>query len=916
MPTFYDSNGNSYDLSVEIGRGGEGTVYFCPNDSALVAKIYHEPIDEEKAEKLRWMAANRNDGLSKVAAWITETLHDRAGNVVGFLMPNVRAKEIHELYSLKSRRVHFPEATWQFLLHTAANVARAFYVLHKNDHIMGDVNHGNCVVLADGTVKLIDCDSYSIRTDKMRYRCDVGVATHLAPELQGIDLSQIEREKKHDNFGLAVIIFQLLFLGRHPFAGNYVGAEDKSLEDCIREYRFAYANEVVTQVKQPPGTLSLSQLSPRVADLFKQAFFSRLRPEAREWIEALEDLSDSLKQCAAHIGHHYFHELNACPWCAIETKTGLMLFPFVSNESENEFNIFTIENLLASINIPNNLPAKPFKPNILPPPSLEMKAVKKEKILYLVGLCVLQFIVVLVLALMSTFSDAVFFSLLSVAGISALYKYLIKDTSDRLEGELRDARINWNNLEIEWLEQKEQNLLDKDLHKIRRKIKDYQDLQKEKADEIAKLKEQIQKSGLKEYLSAFDVKVAPIDQNQLPTLHRFNLRTAADISEKRLQSLAAVDRQSKELLAKWRKELEKSYEAKIDGELPETAQKHFESKFGKKRRQVEKEIESVLGNLRSAAMTFRQHQQKLMLKSEALAQNLLQAESNFAEIGGQKVMVGVLVGISLIIPAIGYKFQSRSVLVQSDYKTPRPKNSPTFEVSTAPRPVVEREESLNFYVNENITDQEIARMTVYNREQSAKTLHTEAQKLIEAKDFKKAEKKLRLAVKFADNYENILYTLSNLLYDQKNHSESIVFLKKSLVVNSENENAKLLIGANYMQMKKYDEAEEIFLSVSNTNPNSFEANFNLGLIYKNIGKYQMASLHFETAVEIKPKDIEANFEYGVMLYKTGVRSRAEIQYEVLLNLDEVKAEKLRKVIGGQIPPSVVVTKQSVTTKSK
>ena len=127
-------------------------------------------------------------------------------------MPNVKAKEIHELYSLKSRRVYFPEATWQFLVHTAGNLARAFHNLHKNAHIMGDVNHGNCVVLADGTVKLIDCDSYSIKTDKLRYRCGVGVATHLAPELQGADLSEVEREDKHDNFGLAVIIFQLLFL--------------------------------------------------------------------------------------------------------------------------------------------------------------------------------------------------------------------------------------------------------------------------------------------------------------------------------------------------------------------------------------------------------------------------------------------------------------------------------------------------------------------------------------------------------------------------------------------------------------------------------------------------------------------------------------------------------------------------------
>ena len=225
MPTFYDSKGVSHVLTEQIGSGGEGTVYVCPNDFELVAKIYHEPPTAEKAEKLRWMADNQNDRLLKVAAWIVDTLHDEPdGKTVGFLMPNVKAKEIHELYSLKSRRVYFPDATWKFLVHTAANLARAFYNLHKSGHIMGDINQGNCVVLADGTVKLIDCDSYSVSRGDYRYPCEVGVATHLAPELQKVNLRDAKREVKHDNFGLAVIIFQLLFLGRHPFAGNFLGA--------------------------------------------------------------------------------------------------------------------------------------------------------------------------------------------------------------------------------------------------------------------------------------------------------------------------------------------------------------------------------------------------------------------------------------------------------------------------------------------------------------------------------------------------------------------------------------------------------------------------------------------------------------------------------------------------------------------
>ena len=186
--------------------------------------------------------------------------------VVGFLMPNVKAKEIHELYSLKSRRVYFPEATWHFLVHTAANVARAFYSLHKNAHIMGDVNHGNCVVLADGTVKLIDCDSYSIKTEKSATACEVGVATHLAPELQGVNLRGVEREKTRQfrsrchHFPTALSWEDILF-------PEIISAQKKkSLEDCIREYRFAYGeNTELKNVEQPPGTLSLVEVSPRIA---------------------------------------------------------------------------------------------------------------------------------------------------------------------------------------------------------------------------------------------------------------------------------------------------------------------------------------------------------------------------------------------------------------------------------------------------------------------------------------------------------------------------------------------------------------------------------------------------------------------------------------------------------------------------
>ncbi len=64
MSIYYNSRNEPLKLGERLGSGGEGTVYSCEN-STLVAKIYHESINNEKGEKLRWMAANKNEAAFK-----------------------------------------------------------------------------------------------------------------------------------------------------------------------------------------------------------------------------------------------------------------------------------------------------------------------------------------------------------------------------------------------------------------------------------------------------------------------------------------------------------------------------------------------------------------------------------------------------------------------------------------------------------------------------------------------------------------------------------------------------------------------------------------------------------------------------------------------------------------------------------
>lgn len=930
MPTCYDSKGQSYVLTNQIGRGGEGAVFACPNDLAMVAKIYHEPIDDEKAGKLRWMAENKNDQLLKVAAWIVDTLHDKPnGRVVGFLMPNVRAKEIHELYSLKSRRVHFPEATWKFLIHTAANVARAFYNLHKNNHIMGDVNHGNCVVLRDGTVKLIDCDSYSISKGDFRYPCEVGVATHLAPELQGVDLGEAERLPAHDNFGLAVIIFQLLFLGRHPFSGNYLGDEDKSLEDCIREQRFAYGDRAITRnVKQPPGTLSLSAVSPRLATMFERAFLTVKRPEPREWIEALEDLSDSLKQCSLHIGHYYFEDLYACPWCALESQTGLMLFPFVSGNraaGEEAFNIFTIENLVSSLAIPNNLPAKPPKTSILPPPSPEAENARRENLSRFITLAVLQFCIVIFLTAIAGAGVGFFIGALLMAGFIVTLNNSGKNNKIDLEVRLENARREWNQIENEWSAADVAPQFNSDLTLVRQKITEHHQLQQQSREKIKLLHDQVFHYNLDVYLSSSkigDAKIPELNRKNIELLKGYGIRTAADVEAKRFKSIPPVDDKIKEKLIEWRENLERNFVYDPSTVIPEGEQKRLTDGFIDKRGRIEREIENLLISLRSGSTLVRQRQQHLTTRAETIARQLLQSESDMAAVGSITPPIVVLILITTLIPMFGNAFSS-SKPYQSTLKTTSGGGINSSTSATNSRnysggyaTANSNSVATNVYaynVPDTLTDKDIEGLTDSQKSSGAQQLLERATKIADTeKDYKKAEQRLQLALKLAGNDVKILNKLGDVLYEQKKYKDSLIYLNRSLLIDSNNADTKFAIGKNYLKMNYFDDARRIFADLVAKDPSSFESQFNLGQAYKGLNQYYSAVSAFRAATEAKSTDADAHYQYAVCLNKVGSQDDVMREYQKLLNIDPKVAEKLRKDLGlNNVPPPSVTTMKEV-----
>lgn len=328
-----------FSVAELIGKGGEGEVYAIKGRSGLAVKIYKTSLRANREGKVRAMVGEGLAVKTDLVAYPGEVVTDRRGNFLGFVMRFVSGyRPLHELYSPKSRQRHFPKSDYRFIVHAALNVARAVGKVHQTGCVIGDLNHSGVMVAQDATVALIDADSFQFNLNGKSYPCVVGVPDFTPPELHGKNLASVQRTIEHDNFGLAVAIFQLLFMGRHPYAGSYKGP-DISMGDAIAQNRFAFSliRRAATQTTPPPGALTLDMFPDNVTRAFENAFglTPAARPGALDWIHALNALESSLNRCSRVKTHYYPSAAGGCVWCNLAANSGFDMFPDLTTVEPN-----------------------------------------------------------------------------------------------------------------------------------------------------------------------------------------------------------------------------------------------------------------------------------------------------------------------------------------------------------------------------------------------------------------------------------------------------------------------------------------------------------------------------------------------------------------------------------------------------
>jgi formylglycine-generating enzyme required for sulfatase activity len=349
MVLYRTSNGEKIVLGSGscLGTGGEARIFVVPEHPLLVAKVYHRRADQY-TRKLKAMLADPpsdptiSSGHVSIV-WPTDLLteHHAQGPCVGFLMPRLTGMApIIDFFHPRTRRAACPLFNYLYLHRTARNLAACFHALHEKGYVIGDVNESNILVKETAMVSMVDTDSFQIpdRASGEVYRCPVGKPDYTPRELHGAPFDQEDRTTEHDLFGLAVLLFQLLMEGTHPFAGVYRGrGEAPIIEERIASGDFPFVKKWRARFVPPPAAPKLEILHPRLRELFLLCFCEghrepAQRPSAAAWRDALTQAESDLITCPANEQHRYGSHLAGCPWCDRVLQLG-GLDPFPSPDA-------------------------------------------------------------------------------------------------------------------------------------------------------------------------------------------------------------------------------------------------------------------------------------------------------------------------------------------------------------------------------------------------------------------------------------------------------------------------------------------------------------------------------------------------------------------------------------------------------
>lgn len=636
------SSGERLALGPELGRGGEGSVFRIVGQPQNVAKVYHKAPETSLQAKLHTMVNHADATLNRYVAWPQHTLHERKqGPVLGFIMPKMGDREpVHSVYSPAHRKREKPGRKWDFLLLSARNTAAAVEAVHAHGHIIGDVNQNGVLIGDDGRAALIDSDSFQIRANGKVFRCRVGVPEFTPPELQGVtSFSSIDRTTNHDNFGLAILIFQLLLGGRHPFSGvplrsdvgNDMGAD-------ISAFRYADSSDNTRRgLTPPPRSVAASILPAAVSNMMTCAFTEvgarGGRPTARQWVGELDRLLASVKNCARNPLHVFPFEAGACPWCGLDDQ-GAQFFAALTlprgySGVPASFDMTKLWRQVESVRPPRTpAPPAPSLTGVTPrprpagvPPKAVINAARGVTGAAAIGLS---------LTVSSLWPAFVCAALVLWLVIAAFAKPLRVEKAKREEAS-QTAKGSYEQLV------KQYHQASDSFNARKRALINMHDewgkLGGRESAEIAALQASAQQRALKRYLEGCFIDRASIPgvgPAKRTALRSFGIETAADVNRNAVLQVRGFGEQLTKNMLRWRAECERRFRFNPSDSALRADEAQVRGKYAGRRAEIERTIANGKQLLETEARRTEQQTQALYPALTNAAEQFAQAQADLA----------------------------------------------------------------------------------------------------------------------------------------------------------------------------------------------------------------------------------------------------------------------------------------------
>ena len=314
-------DGRPVILAERLGEGGEGAVFRISNArDGWVAKIYHAgKRPHEVDSKLRDMVndlPSLPEPVRERVAWPRERIIKvQDGETWGYVMKGANPDGVKAVEAaaptLRPQQIGFATLSDQqvavALAKAVSRYAQLVESLHQVGYVMGDINDKNLLVWPNGDILALDADSF--QTPGGHHRCRAGRDEYQPPEILRLLKDRVpcrvprcpegpqphpmhygclvQRDRDHDHFALAVLAYQMLCNGRHPYHGKVAAqspkaprAADRILLGYFPFHEYGQRHITPTPQKQVDDW---HRLSPGLRDdYFTQAFAHRATSNSKQ----------------------------------------------------------------------------------------------------------------------------------------------------------------------------------------------------------------------------------------------------------------------------------------------------------------------------------------------------------------------------------------------------------------------------------------------------------------------------------------------------------------------------------------------------------------------------------------------------------------------------------------------------------